>query len=347
MLITLLRKKLNVAVFMRQLAVMLAAGIPLARCFEILESAQDSNEIRTGMYKIRKMLLAGHTLSDSLAAEPQWFDTITLNIIRLGEQTGCLDIILNNLAAHQEYQDSLRRSIRQALFYPVILFITAMTLSTCMFIYVIPSFAELFKDIDKPLPLLTQSLFYISSVMRSLLPACLLPVFALPALSFTVRGKRMSASMRRHIIALPPINSILRAAELIQLIRNLSLALSSGITILDALKLSGSVCSNTEITSAARKLRASLSSGINLYQAMEPHTVFPVLLRQMVKSGEESGCLDKMLDKSANILEAQLQERIFHFIQLLEPLIMCVLGVLIGGLVIGLYLPVFNLGSAL
>jgi len=341
------KNKLNAAIFMRQLAVMLSAGIPLAKCLETIESSQIAAEVRTEMYKIRKMLLAGHTLSDSLSSAPQWFNPMTLNIIRLGEQTGNLDAILTNLAAHQEYQDSLRRNIRQVLLYPSIILLTAITLSACLFIYVIPSFAELFKEIDKPLPLPTQILFYLSSVIRSILPALFMAVIVIPAVAFTVRGRQMVTTIRKRIFEFPPVNTILRAAELIQLIRNLSLALSSGITILEALKLSGSACSHIEIVSAARKLRASLSSGISLYQAMEPLSIFPPLLRQMVKSGEESGCLDIMLDKSANILETQLRERIFHFIHMLEPLIMCVLGVLIGGLVIGLYLPVFNLGSAL
>lgn len=337
----------DAAIVMRQLAGMIPAGIPVTRCFEILEQTQRHADARAGLFKIKNHLLAGHSLFESMHCRPDWFDTFTCRLIHLGEQTGKLDQVLLTLAADYENKLEFHRSIRRALFYPCIIFTIAVILTCCMFIFVIPSFAALFRDMDKPLPLLTRMIFALSTMLTSALPVIfLLVIIVMIALRLTVR-RNIFNILRQRLRTLPPLAGILQTLALIRLLRNLALALSAGMPILDALQLITGSCGHESINSSARQLRSSLCAGHTLYQAMQMQTVFPIMARQMVRVGEESGALDKMLDKSADILEMQLNSSIFHITQLLEPLIMSVLGVLIGSLVIGMYLPVFNLGSAL
>ena len=351
-MIKLLRKqrqaKMATGVLMRQLTGMLTAGMPITRCFEILEKTQQHTASRAVFYQIKNRLLAGHSLHDCLRQHPDWFDAFTCRLIHLGEQTGKLDDILLTLAVYHESRTAFLRNIRQALFYPCIILSTALTLSFCMLVFVIPSFAELFADTEKPLPLLTRFIFAISSTLRHGLPLVfVLLTLGMATLWMAYRRGKLFTSLLSALAYLPPLAAGLQTLALIRFIRNLALALSAGIPILDALHLSAGIGSHVELATAARQLRAALSAGKNLYQAMETIAVFPVLVRQMVKVGEESGTLDKMLSKTAELLESQLNTRITQLTQLLEPLIMSVLGVLIGGLVIGMYLPVFNLGNTL
>lgn len=334
------------AVILRQLASMISAGITITRSFDMLEQTQHDTDARAGLFKIKNHLLSGHSLFESLQIKPDWFDHFTCSLIHLGEQTGKLAHVLQILAADHENKLEFRRSIRRALFYPTVIFTVAIILTCCMLIFVIPAFASLFSGINKPLPLLTRMIFTLSSLLNHTLPIIFsLAIISLIALKLTSRN--IFKILLHRLSILPPLAGILQSLALIRLLRNLALALSSGVPILDALQLISGITGHEVVNSSARQLRSSLCAGHTLYQAMQTLPAFPILAKQMVKAGEESGTLDKMLYKSAELLEMQLNSSIFHLTQLLEPLIMSVLGVLIGGLVIGMYLPVFNLGSAL
>ena len=332
------------ATFLQQLACMVPAGIPIANCFDILEKTQVSPQTRALLYKIKRQLLSGHNLCDSLSVAPNWFDAFTCQLIKLGERTGKLEVVLRSLAEHHEKKLAFHRKIKQALFYPCILLITATLLTVCMFIFVIPAFEVLFNDTQTPLPLITRIIFRMSHLFSHplFLFACLVMTGLLAYYLFY--QKRLTAHLLRY---LGPINACLLSLALIHFARHLSIALSAGIPILDALGLTAGICHHQALTKSIRQLRASLSAGRRLHQAMEPLPAFPLLLRQMTKVGEEAGSLDAMLLKTAYLMETELDARLFQFTQLLEPLIMSVLGVLIGGLVIGMYLPIFNLGSTL
>lgn len=335
----------DTAALLRQLAGMIPAGLPVTRCFDILEQTEHHANIRAGLFKIKNHLLAGHSLSESMHCQPDWFDAFTCSLIHLGEQTGKLDVVLLTLAADHENKQEFRRTLHRALFYPCIILSVAIIMTCCMLIFVIPAFAALFHGMDKPLPLLTRMIFAISSLCTHALPVIAI-LIVITIFTLTARKKMISALLQR-LTSLPPFAGMLQTLALIRLLRNLALALSAGMPILDALQLSTTSSGHEAINSSARQLRSALCAGHTLYQAMQTLPVFPILARQMVRVGEESGALDKMLSKSAEILEMQLNSSIFRLTQLLEPLIMSVLGVLIGSLVIGMYLPVFNLGSAL
>lgn len=332
------KTKPDTAVIMRQLSSMIHAGLPITRCFDILEKTQAQHSHRAALYKIKMHLQAGHTIHDSLQIQPELFDDFTCRLVHLGEQSGKLDDILQTLAAYHENKAAFRRTIRQALFYPCLILFSSLILSCCMFIFVIPAFSELFKDIDKPLPLLTRLIFTISHFLsQATLPASLLII----TMIIYVRNHPFNMSR------LPIISDCLQTLAVIHFCKHLAISLSAGMPILEALKLSSGKDQPRELVSAIHQLRAALSAGNNMHHALQPHAVFPLILQQMVKVGEESGTLDVMLNRAAALLEAELNARIIHLTRLLEPLIMSVLGVLIGGLVIGMYLPVFNLGSVI
>jgi type IV pilus assembly protein PilC len=340
--------KINLSHFTRQLSTMLQAGVPLTRCFDILEQTQPSSAVRIELTKIRKQLLAGHTLHDSLQTTPQMFDRFTCQLIKLGEQTGKLDSMLASLAVHHDKRVSLHRKIRQALLYPCTILVTACLLTISMFVWVVPAFADLFHDVHQQLPLLTRSIFAISSLLNASLPYLLVfIILGIASCRVAHRRGKLAVVITRTLHAVPWLHAGMQTLALIKFTRNLGIALAAGIPILQALQLTASLTGNNDVTRAIHRLRYSVTTGISLHQSMEAHTVFTVLVRQMIKVGEESGSLDALLLKTADILETDLDARVHTLTQLLEPLIMCVLGVLIGGLVIGMYLPVFNLGSTL
>jgi type IV pilus assembly protein PilC len=339
---------LNLAVFMQQLAGMLQAGIPLTRCFEIIEQTHINLETRKLLYRIKMQLLAGNSLHDSLQLAPAWFDQFSYQLIQLGEQTGKLDSLLFMLAIHYEKRNKLKNTIKQALFYPCVILVTSLMLAAAMLIWVIPAFASLFQTSTAHLPLITRIIFAASTALNACLPVIsLLMVLTFATMWLAHRRGQLGSILIKIGIALPPVQSCMQTLALIKFTRYLGMALCAGIPLLDALKLIANLVSHPQIANAIRQIRHAVTSGISIHNAMQPQSCFPILVRQMIKVGEESGTLDALLLKTADLLENEVDSRISAYTKLLEPLIMSVLGVLIGGLVIGMYLPVFNLGSTL
>lgn len=336
------------AIIMRQLASMLPAGVPITQCFVILEKTQRQQAIRIMFYKIQGQLLAGNSLYDSLRAHSWYFDNFTCRLIQLGERTGKLDKIFVMLAKHHEDQENFKRKIYQALFYPCLIFTAAIIMTICLFMFVIPAFAELFKDIDHPLPALTRAIFYLSATLQLAWPVLLIImlVSTIAGIHAYRHGKfiKISDQICQY---LPLLRECRDASALIHFTRHLAITLAAGIPILEALSLTSEMNSHARLATIIRQLRAAISAGHTLHAAMAPHTMLPALLQQMVKVGEEAGNLEHMLEKTGELLTAELDARILYLTQLLEPLIMTLLGVLIGGLVTGMYLPVFHLGSTL
>jgi type IV pilus assembly protein PilC len=342
------RQQPSQAMIMRQLASLISAGVPIAQCLAILEQTHQHTDARIMFFKIKRQLLAGNSLYDSLRSHSQVFDNFTCHLIQLGERTGKLDKVLLMLAKHHEDRAALGKKIRQALFYPCLICCAAIIMTVCLFVFVIPSFAQLFKDADRSLPLLTRAIFSISSLLQHGWPAFCVFVFALSATSFyAYRRGRLTAAIEAIYRYAPLIRKLREASAMTHFSRHLAITLAAGIPILESLQLSAEMCSDRQLATIIRQLRAAVSAGVPLHEAMAIHQQFPAMLQQMVKVGEASGNIDHMLEKSADLLAAELDTRIQYLTQLLEPLIMTLLGVLIGGLVTGMYLPVFNLGSTL
>lgn len=341
------RKVIPVEIILEQLASLLAAGVSITRSLDILEKAQPDMIARLRLYKIKQALLSGHALHLSMQSAPEWFDTYAIKLVALGEQTGKLDLILMQLAQHYANKHAQFRKLRGLLFYPCMILISAILMTAAMFIFVIPAFADMFRDSQQALPWLTKLLFHVSTFFNQWLIPCALLTSTGIMLVFVLQKKTGAILIRVRLTDLPPLSRILQTIYIIRYTRHLALALSAGMPILHALQVCGDLAENITVTRQCRHLRNAVTAGASMYQAIEPLTLFPPLLKQMIKTGEESGHLDALLTKAAELLESELQNSVAKFTAMLEPLIMVILGALIGGIVVGMYLPVFNLGSVL
>jgi len=337
----------DIVTFFRQFATLITAGIPIIKACTILEKSQEKIALRLLIYSMKRDMLAGRQLAHSMRQHPIHFNELLCQLIHLGEQTGKLDTILILIADAQEKKLAVKRRIKQALFYPSIILITAILLMLCMLLFVIPRFAELFANV-KDLPLLTSCIFYLSAQLRRfgwLIGMGLIPtvLFAQYVAKFNIFSIIRQAAFTR----LPILRQYLHKVLLAHFTRNMSIAFAAGIPILDALQLSSHGHANANFDNAMMSLKTRISSGESMHQAMTNHLYFSTYMVQMIKIGEESGKLDSMLAKTADYLEAEIEQITARLGQTLEPLIMIVLGVLIGGLVVSMYLPIFKLGSLL
>ncbi len=338
----------DIAIFLRQFATLIAAGIPLIQSCEILEKSQEKTACRSLIYAIKREMLTGKTLFYCLHLHPKQFDSLTCHLIKMGEHTGKLDSVLMTIADHHEKNLAFIKRIKQALFYPCLITLTAFIVTFCMLLFVIPRFAELFYATQTSLPLLTVWIFSLSAALKHHLGmgAGLLLIGGL-YLYYGAGYHQLRNCLQRLMTYLPLIKTYVRKIILARFVRNLAITFTAGLAITDALSLAANTTGDAQFIKLIRHLSNKIQAGVSLHQAMETLAYFPNLMVQMVKIGEESGMLTHMLDKMAVFLESEIEQVIIILSELLEPLIMIVLGVLIGGLVIAMYLPIFKLGSAL
>lgn len=330
----------EIAIFFRQLAVLIQSDIPIVQSLEVLEKSQEKQMMCLLIFNLRKDILAGKNLFQSFMNHPHPFDPFACHLIKLGEQTGRLSSTLLMVADYHERELKRHKDIKQALFYPCLITLIAFSMTLLMLIFIVPKFAELYDGMTDKLPLLTICLFRLSKAAYHLL--WLLPLLIVG--SYFFRNKM--SSIRVWLEHLPGLTSLRHKIHLARFARHLAIAFAAGIPITDALLLSIST-THQATARAFALLYNKVRAGQQLHRGMAELPFFPPMLLQMTKIGEESGQLDRMLHKSADFLEAEIEQSIKRFNQVLEPLIMLVLGVLIGGLVIGMYLPIFNLGSTL
>lgn len=333
----------DIIIFLRQLATLIAAGIPIIKSFEILENGQVKTTLRLLIFTIKREILSGKDLFSSICQHSRYFDNMTCQLIKIGENTGKLDIILGQIAEAKEKNSILKKRAQQALIYPLFIIITAILVTFSMLYFVIPQFIELFETSKIQLPMLTRLIFYCSSVLHHYIFIIFLPLIMIPL----IMNNKMKRNLKHLILKLPIIHSIVLKITFAKFARNLAMTFSAGMTIPDSLVLLVHVNQPQEFIHATLKLRHHITSGLQLHQAMSALPLFPDLMIQMVRIGEESGSLEHLLNKIACFFEADIENIINQLNLLLEPLIMLVLGVLIGGLVIGMYLPIFKLGNTL
>lgn len=323
---------------MRQFATLICAQIPLLQTCEILERSQTSVALRTLIFSIKNEILLGNTLSNSLMQHRIYFDDVVCQLIKIGECTGNLEKILSSIADYKEKQFAFIKKVKQALFYPGIILIMACMVLLIMFLFVIPHFKILFENSDKPLPWPTQLIFFLAD--QGFYAIILLLV--LVSIIVIYRKKTL-----RLLLKLPILNSLTHKILLSRFSHNLAITLTAGLPITNALILSSETMLMPIFLNQMTIVRFKLNAGLSLHQAMQEFAIFPPLLLQMIKVGEESGKLEYMLEKFAEFLDVEIENTLRTFLQIIEPLIMVVLGVLIGGLVIGMYLPIFRLGFTL
>ena len=342
-------KAADIALFTRQLATMLKAGVPLVQSFEICEEGMEKPRMQEMVRGIRQDVAAGNGLALSLAKHPRHFDDLFCSLVGSGEESGTLETMLDRVATYKEKTEQLKAKIRKAMTYPSAVVIVAIVVSAILLIKVVPVFAETFQSFGSDLPAFTQFVMDISEFTQE----WWIPILAgIIAAVFGIREARLrsvafSEAIDKLMLKAPVIGGIVHDSVIARFSRTLSTTFAAGVPLVDALNSTAGAAGNSVYAKAILQIRDDVTTGTTLYNAIKATGLFPTMLMQMVSIGEESGSLDDMLGKVATHYEDAVDNAVDSLSSLLEPIIMSILGVVVGGLLIAMYLPIFMLGSVI
>ena len=337
----------EIAVFSRQIATMLQSGVPMVQSFDILASGQKNPRMSNMLIDIRDNISGGSSLSEAMARHPVQFDLLYRNLTRAGEQAGVLDTVLDTVATYKERTEALKGKIKKALFYPAAVIAVAILVSAILLIYVVPQFEAVFQGFGADLPAFTQMIVNASRFMTSYWWLVLL-IAAGSFFGFLFLYKRSEALQRtldRLMLKLPVIGQILHQSAIARYARTLALTFKAGVPLVEALETVAGATGSIVYNDAVKRIREDVSVGYQLNVAMRQVGIFPHMVVQMTAIGEEAGALDTMLLKVAEFYEQEVDNSVDALTSLLEPFIMVVIGMLVGGMVIGMYLPIFKLAA--
>ncbi|ODS23319.1 type II secretion system protein F [Candidatus Endobugula sertula] len=340
-------KPMDIAVFTRQMATMMKAGVPLVQSFDIVADGVDNPTMKTLITHIRTDVAAGTGFAVALRKHPKYFDYLFCNLVESGEQSGALEALLDRIATYKEKTEALKAKIKKALTYPITVVIVAFIVTGILLVKVVPQFAETFSSFGADLPAFTLVVLRLSESAQQwwyiILLATVGGVFALKALHQHSPNVRLFVD--KLMLKIPVVGQIVYNSILARYARTLSTTFAAGVPLIDALQSVSGATGNRVYEEAVLNIRDDVSTGIQLNTSMRTSRLFPGMMLQMVAIGEESGALDDMLDKSATYHEDIVDSMVDNLTSLLEPLIMSVLGVLVGGLLIAMYLPIFQIGQ--
>ncbi|MDF3124827.1 type II secretion system F family protein [Rheinheimera sp. 1928-s] len=340
-------KSSDISVVTRQIATMLGAGVPLVQSIDLIASGASNETLRQLMAKISVKVQGGTPLSEVLREHKDYFDELYCDLVKSGEQSGALDRIFDRIAVYKEKAEALKSKIKKAMFYPIAVIVVAGIVTSILLIFVVPQFAEIFGSMGAELPAFTLFVLGISDFMQSywyiVLGAIIAAVFILSKSYKTSQSFKVAAD--HAILKMPIMGMILNKAAVARYARTLSTTFAAGVPLIEALESAAGAAGNEKYRAAILSVREEVAAGNQMHLAMKNTAAFPEMVNQMVSIGEESGALDSMLAKVASIYEQEVDDAVDGLTALLEPLIMAVLGVLIGGLIIAMYLPIFQLGS--
>ncbi len=337
----------DICFYARQMATMMTAGVPLVQSFDIVAKGTDNLSLRELILNVKTEIEGGRSFHESLEKFPDYFDDLFCNLVSAGEASGSLETMLDRIATYKEKSESLKRKIKKALFYPCAVMVVAVLVTFILLIFVVPQFEELFKGFGADLPAFTKMVIHLSDFVQ----AWWYIILAATVGAGWVFGysKKHSKPFRdfldRLILKMPIIGNILEKAAIARFARTLSTTFAAGVPLIEALDSVAGATGNVVFVDAVNKIKDDVSVGVQVQAAMRSTEVFPNMVVQMVAIGEESGSLDEMLSKVADIYEEEVDLAVDGLSSLLEPLIMVVLGVLVGGLVVAMYLPIFKMGS--
>lgn len=340
-------KPMDIALFTRQMATMMKAGVPLLQSFDIISEGFDNPNMRKLVDEVKQEVAAGNSFAASLRKKPQYFDELYCNLVESGEQAGALENLLDRIATYKEKTEALKAKIKKAMNYPIAVVVVAIIVSAILLIKVVPQFEEVFANFGAELPAFTLMVIGISQFLQEWWFIFLLGIFA-AAFSFREamkRSQKLRDSVDRGVLKLPIVGDILYKSAVARFARTLSTTFAAGVPLVDALDSVAGATGNVVFKNATNKVKADVSTGMQLNFSMRTTGTFPSMAVQMTAIGEESGSLDEMLDKVASFYEAEVDNMVDGLTSLMEPIIMSVLGVLIGGLIIAMYLPIFQLGA--
>ncbi len=339
----------DIALVTRQIATMLMAGVPLIQAIEMIGTGSSNKSVAKLMETIGDEVRAGQPLSQALRKNPRYFDDLYCDLVASGEQSGALDKIFDRVALYKEKSEALKSKIKKAMFYPISVLVVALIVTSILLIFVVPQFQDIFAGFGAELPAFTLFVIGISDFMQAYWWMILI---AIVAFGYTfkeakLRSLKLRDATDRAILKLPIIGMILNKAAVARYARTLSTTFAAGVPLVDALDSAAGASGNAVYRYAILDIKAEVSSGNQMNWAMRNSKIFPDMVIQMVAIGEESGSLDGMLAKVATIYEQEVDDAVDGLSSLLEPLIMAVLGVLVGGLIVAMYLPIFQLGSVI
>jgi len=339
----------DIAIFMRQLSTMLAAGIPLVQSFEIVGNGHENAAMQKLIMSVKADVEGGTALAESLAKHPLYFDDLVINLVEAGEQAGALESLLDKIATYKEKTEALKKKIKKALTYPGAVLAVAFVVTTILLIFVIPAFEDLFKGFGADLPTFTRKIIDLSIFVREkgFYLAVLIGGSVFGFLYFKKRSKKMRHYLDRIMLKAPIIGPILEKAAIARYSRTLATMFAAGVPLVEALESVAGATGNIVYEVGVLEMRDEVATGLRLQQAMENTDLFPNMVIQMIAVGEESGSLDEMSSKVADFYEEDVDNAVDNLSSLLEPMIMSILGVLVGGLVVAMYLPIFKMGSVI
>jgi type IV pilus assembly protein PilC len=342
-------KPADIAIFTRQLATMMKAGVPLVQSFEIVADGLDKPRMRQMVNEIKNDVASGTGLAPSLAKHPRHFDELFCSLVGSGEESGTLEVMLDRVATYKEKTEALKAKIRKAMTYPLAVIAVGLVVTLILLIKVIPVFAETFQNFGSDLPAFTQMVLNLSEFVQEYWFICLLAIIAI-AFAFReakFRSEKFSQWLDKLALKTPIVGGIVHDAVIARFSRTLSTTFAAGVPLVDALESTAGAAGNSVYARAIRQIKDDVTTGSTLYNSIKATGLFPNMLLQMVSIGEESGALDDMLGKVADHYEAAVDDAVDNLSSLIEPLIMSILGVLVGGLMIAMYLPIFMLGSVI
>lgn len=337
----------DITVFSRQLATMMSAGVPLVQSFEIVGRGHENRNMQNLILDIKAHVEAGGSLAEALRKHPQYFDELYCNLVAAGEASGILEALLHKIATYKEKTEALKSKIKGALFYPTAVIVVAFIITAILMIFVIPQFQELFRGFGADLPALTVLVINLSEGFQTYWWA-IFGGIGIAAVAFWQAYKRSPAFAHlidRLSLKIPVVGPILEKSAIARFARTLSTMFAAGTPLVEAMASVAGACGNIIFYEATMAMRDEIATGTQLQAAMRETNLFPNMVIQMVAIGEESGALDDMLGKVADWFEQEVDDAVDALTSLLEPIIMAVLGVLIGGLVIAMYLPIFKMGQ--
>ena len=340
-------KPMDIALFTRQMATMMKAGVPLLQSFDIISEGFDNPNMRKLVDEVKQEVAAGNSFAASLRKKPQYFDELYCNLVESGEQAGALENLLDRIATYKEKTEALKAKIKKAMNYPIAVIVVAVIVSAILLIKVVPQFQDVFANFGAELPAFTLMVIGISEALQEWWFIILIAIFA-AAFAFKEamkRSQKVRDSVDRGVLKLPIVGDILYKSAVARFARTLSTTFAAGVPLVDALDSVSGATGNIVFKNATNKIKADVSTGMQLNFSMRTTGTFPSMAIQMTAIGEESGSLDEMLDKVASFYEAEVDNMVDGLTSLMEPIIMAVLGVLVGGLIIAMYLPIFQLGA--
>jgi type IV pilus assembly protein PilC len=339
----------DIAVFARQLATMMSAGIPMVQAFEIIGNGHEKPSMQKLVLDIKSNIEGGSTLHESLAKHPLYFDDLFVNLVEAGEHAGALETLLDKIATYKEKTEALKKKIKKALFYPAAVLIVAVIVTVILLIFVIPQFESLFKGFGADLPAFTQMVVSMSKFMQhqGWIVAAVVGGAVYTFIYFHKRSRNMRRAIDRASLKFPIIGPILVKSAIARFARTLSTMFAAGVPLVEAMQSVAGATGNIVYEEGTLRMKDEVATGQRLQRAMENTGLFPNMVVQMIAVGEESGSLDTMSGKVAEFYESEVDNAVDSMSSLMEPMIMAVLGVLVGGMVIAMYLPIFKLSAAI